>query len=347
MANINRQNNYYRAPKIALFLVAFVVFLSTVQAQNEGQYTHFMFNRLSYNPAYAGSSGNIEATILYRSQWMGLKLQAPTPGGDPGSKPTDMLFSFDMPVRWLHGGIGLNFTSEKVGYHQNNTIALDYAFRIFWGPGNLSAAIEADLQSYKFNAEELRGFDDLSGDPGTPSGSTSDPLVNGQNTSDFLVDVSTGLYYQIPGQLYVSLSVKNLLGARSETLNLKNVRTFYLMGGYEYTFPYNPSLKVKPSVLLKSANFSVFQADFAVLLDYENIFWAGLGYRWGDSFNFLAGVNFLKIMQAGIAYDLTTSKLGFGNGRSIGSLELYLNLAFQVSVPKRPPTVSGNTLYLR
>ncbi len=334
-------------PKITSFLVLFVLFLSTVQAQNEGQYTHFMFNRLSYNPAYAGSSGNIEATILYRNQWIGLKLQPSVAGGEAGSTPTDLLFSFDMPVRWLHGGIGLNFTSEKVGFHNNTSIALDYAFRIFWGAGTLAAAVEADLQNYKFNASNLVGGDDMTGDPGNPVSSTSDPLVNGRDLSDFLIDLSTGIYYQVPGQYYLSLSVKNLLGAKSDELNLQNSRNIYLMGGYEYTFPYNPSLKLKPSALLKTSNFSVFQIDLACLLDYENIFWGGIGYRWGDAVSFMAGVNFLKIMQAGVAYDLTTSKLGFANGRSIGSLELYLNLAFQVSVPKRPPTVSGNTLYLR
>lgn len=329
------------------FLVVFVLFLSTVQAQNEGQYTHFMFNRLSYNPAYAGSSGDIQATVLYRNQWMGLQLQPSVPNGEAGSTPTDILFSFDMPVRWLHGGIGLNFTSEKVGFHQNTSIAIDYAFRIFWGPGNLSAAIEADLQNYQFKTGELRGYDDMSGDPSNPAGSSSDPLVNGQDASEFLVDLSTGLYYQIPGQLYASLSVKNLLGAKSSELNLQNVRTLYLMAGYEYTFPYNPSLKLKPSVLFKTANFSVFQGDLALLLDYENIFWGGLGYRFGDAFSFMAGVNFLKIMQVGVAYDLTTSKLGFGHGRSIGSIELYLNIHFQIPTKKRAPTVSGNTLYLR
>lgn len=341
------QNGKLITPKIVSFLVAIVVFSSSVQAQNEGQYTHFMFNRLSYNPAYAGSSGNISATVLYRSQWIGLKLQPPVPGGEAGSVPTDLLFSFDMPVRWLHGGIGLNFTSEKIGYHQNTTIALDYAFRIFWGPGNLSAALEVDLQNYQFNTSNLYGGDDLGGDPSNMSATSGDPLVNGDDVNDFLIDFSTGLYYQVPGQFYVSLSVKNLLASKSDVLNMQNTRTLYLMGGYEYTFPYNPSLKLKPSILLKTANFSVFQADFACLLDYENIFWGGLGYRWGDAVTFLAGVNFLKIMQVGIAYDLTSSRLGFANGRSIGSLELYLNAAFQISVPKRPPTVSGNTLYLR
>lgn len=334
-------------PKIAAFLVVMMLFLSSVTAQNEGQYTHFMFNRQSYNPAFAGSSGNISATILYRKQWMGLQLQAPTANGDAGSTPTNILFTFDMPVKILHGGIGVSFTSEKVGYHDNTILGIDYAFRIFWGAGTLSAGIEADLQNYKFKTSSLYGEGDMSGDPTNPINSANDPLVSKQDVSDFLIDVSTGIYYQVPSKFYVGLAAKNLLAAKSDQLNVENTRTCYLMGGYEYTFPYNPSLKLKPSVLVKTANFSLFQADFACLLDYENIFWGGLSYRWGDAVNFLAGVNFLKVMQVGVAYDLTTSKIGFANGRSCGSLEIYLNAAFQISVPKRPPTVSGNTLYLR
>lgn len=329
------------------FLVIMLLFLSAAQAQNEGQYTHFMFNRLSYNPGFAGSSGNISATALYRNQWMGLTLQAPTPGGDAGSTPTNILFTFDMPVSWLHGGIGLNFTSDKYGYHNNTTFGIDYAFRIFWGAGTLAAGIEANLQNYSFNTSSLVGGDDMPGTPGASAGSSSDPLVNGQDASEFLIDVSTGIYYQVPSLYYVGLSVKNLLGSHSDVLNVTNNRTLYIMGGYEYTFPYNPSFKLKPSTLIKSANLSVFQADLACLLDYENVFWGGLSYRFGDAVNFLAGVNVLQMVKVGVAYDLTTSKLGFGNGRSFGSVEIFVNGYFQITVPKKPPTVSGNTLYLR
>ena len=340
MAKINIQKRNHWAPKLVSFLVIMMLFLNVATAQNEGQFTHFMYNRLSYNPAYAGSSGGISGTLLYRNQWMGLKLQAATPGGEAGSTPTDILFSFDMPVKWLHGGVGVNFISEEIGFHKNNSLAIDYAFRIFWGPGNLSAAIEANLYSYQFASSNLTGHD------------PNDPLINAQDESDFVVDFSTGLYYQVPGLFYVSLSVKNLLASRSEAFNMNNVRTFYLMGGYEYTFPYNPSFKIKPSALLKSGDMSIVQLDLACLLDYENTFWAGLGYRGlgvsrTESFNFLAGINFLKIMQFGVAYDLPMSKLSFGSGRAFGSLEFYVNANFQIDIPKRPPTVSGNTLYLK
>lgn len=324
-----------------------VLFLSTANAQMDGQYTHFMYNRLSYNPAYAGSSGDISLTALYRNQWMGLTLQAPTPDGDPGSTPKNILFSFDMPVSWLHGGLGLVINSEQVGYHDNLCIDLDYAFRIFWGPGNLSAAIGLNLYNLKFDTGQLYGDDDLPGDPYGTASASGDPLVDGRAESDFIFDLSTGLYYQMPGKWYVSFSAKDLLGAKSEAFNFHNVRTFYLMGGYEYHFPYNPSFTLKPSVLLKSSALVHYQADIACLLDYENVFWAGLSYRWGDAFNLLAGVNFMKYLQVGVSYDLTTSRMGFGNGRSIGSAEIYLNGSFQIHVPKRPPTVSGNTIMLR
>jgi len=327
------------------------MFLSFAVAQNEGQYSHFMFNQLSYNPAYAGSQGALSFSVLYNNQWMGLNLQAPTPELEAGVTPTNYLASFDMPVTFLHGGIGLLFNSESIGYHNNTTINIDYAFRIYWGRGNLAAGIEANLYNFSFNTENLRGMDDLTGDPGNPVGSSGDPTVNGQANSEFMLDFATGLYYQVPGEYYLSLSVKNLLASHSETLQWRNARTLYLMGGYEYAFPYNPSFKLKPHVMAKTADFSVFQAEASLLLDYESLFWGGLGYRLGDAVIFLAGVNWnfsnLNWLRVGVSYDLTTSQLGFAKtGRSFGSLEVFLNGTFRIIVPDRPPTVSRTTRFL-
>lgn len=327
------------------------LFLSFANAQNEGQYTHFMFNQLSYNPAYAGSQGALSFSLLYNNQWMGLDLQSSTPDVEAGVTPTNYLASFDMPVTFLHGGIGLLFNSESIGFHSNTTINLDYAFRIYWGRGNLAAGIEANLYNFSFNTENLRGAEDLTGDPTNPSSSSGDPSISGQEVSEFMIDFATGLYYQVPGEYYISLSVKNLLASHSEALAWTNARTLYLMGGYEYAFPYNPSFKLKPSFMAKTADFSTFQAEAALLLDYESAFWGGLGYRLGDAFTFLAGVNWnfsnLNWLRIGVAYDITASQLGFGKvGRSFGSLEFFLNGTFRIIVPDRPPTVSRTTRFL-
>lgn len=310
-----------------------------------------MFNQLSYNPAYTGSSGALSFSLLYNNQWMGLDLQAPTATVQAGVTPTNILASFDMPVTWLHGGIGLTFNSEQIGYHNNTTINLDYAFRIYWGRGNLAAGVEMNLYNFSFDTKNLVGISDLTGDPVNPVGQAGDPVVNGQMVSEFMVDVSTGLYYQVPSEYYVGLSVKNLLASHSDQLAFSNARTLYLIGGYEYTFPYNPAFKLKPSLMAKTANFSTVQAEAALLLDYENFFWAGLGYRLADAFTFLAGVNWnfanLNWLRVGVAYDLTTSTLGgFKSGRSFGSLEIFVNGTFRIIVPKDPPTVSRTTRFL-
>ena len=336
---------------MASFFVMTALFLSVATAQNEGQYTHFMYNQLSYNPAYAGSTGALSFSLLYNNQWMGLRLQAPTAEAEAGVTPTNYLASFDMPVNWLHGGIGLTFNSESIGYHKNTTVNIDYAFRIYWGRGNLAAGVELNLYNFAFNTENLMGISDFTGDPSNPVSHAGDPAISGQDASEFLVDVATGLYYQVPSEYYISLSVKNLLASKSDALAYKNARTLYLMGGYEYTFPYNPSFKLKPHAMAKTADFSTFQAEAALLLDYENLFWGGFGYRLNDAFPALAGVNWnfsnLNWLRVGVAYDLTTSALGgFKNGRSFGSLEIFVNGTFRIIVPKTPPTVSRTTRFL-
>lgn len=320
--------------KLSLLVMA-LGFSCVVMAQQEPQFSQYMFNRMSYNPGYAGSSGSICATAMYRNQWMGFKLDAPTSGKETGSTPTDILFTFDMPVKFLHGGLGFTFVSDKIGYHDNIEVALDYAFRMFWGEGNLSAGIEVDLLNSSIDLGQLYGSDE-----------TPDPLLTGKEVSAMLIDGAVGIYYQVPGKYYLGLSVKNLLGAHSDVIKFTNARTVYAMGGYEYTPSMAPSLRIKPSALLKTANFSYFQADLSCLLDYRNAFWGGLGYRIQDAIYVLAGVQWKKL-RVGASYDLTTSRLGsFKPGRSMGSLELYLRFCFKVVVPQKPPTAYGNTIYL-
>lgn len=331
---------------LALLVVTIGVSYATM-AQQEAQFTQFMFNRLSYNPAYAGSSGSICAMVLYRNQWLGLSLDKPAPDKEAGSTPVDYLFSFDMPVKFLHGGIGLTVDVDKIGYRNNISASIDYAFRMYWGPGNLAAAIEANLYSNTFDYSNLVGYDDLSGNYSDPVSAAGDPtLSSSKEESDFLFDVSTGLYYQVPGLFHLGVSVKNLLASKSDVLKFQNSRVVYLMGGYDYTLPFNPSFKLKPSLLAKTANFSTFQVDIACLLDYQNTVWGGLEYRINDAVAILGGVSWKKL-QLGLSYDLTTSRMGtFKSGRSQGTLEVYLRYCFKVVIPQKAPSVYRNTRYL-
>lgn len=318
--------------KLSLFVIALV--FSCVAMAQEPQFSQYMFNRMSYNPGYAGSSGSICAALMYRNQWLGLHLDAPNANAKAGSTPQDVLFTFDMPVKFLHGGLGLNVVKDMIGYHDNISASLDYAFRMFWGEGNLSAGAEVSLMSSKLDKASI-----IAEDP-------NDPVLAGLGESATLIDAGVGIYYQVPGKYYVGVSVKNLLGAHSDEIMFTNARTAYAMGGFEYVPSSAPSVRIKPSALLKTDNLSYFQADLTCLIDYRNAFWGGLGYRVQDAVYALAGIHWKKL-QVGVSYDFTTSRLGaYKFGRSKGSIELYMKFCFKVVVPRKPNTSYGNTIML-
>lgn len=348
----SHRTNVYKMKKFLTITLLLFGFSSISIAQQEPQFTQYMLNRLSYNPGVAGASGSMCGMLMYRNQWLGLKLDAPEPGGTSGKTPTDYMFSFDSPVKFLHGGIGLSVYQEEVGYHSNLSAALDYAFRMYWGPGNLAAGIEASLYNMKFKTSDLQGPDDLSGHSGVSGTSTNDPAINNAGESDMLIDMSVGLFYQVPGSYYIGASVKDLLAAKSSVFNYANARTLYIMGGYEYYIPANPSFKLKPGILLKAADFNIFAYEASCLLDYRNAFWGGINMRGGinklnlDAVSLLGGFNWHKL-KLGIAYDLTISALGgYKYGRSVGTAELYLQYCFRIIIPQKPPSIYRNTRYL-
>lgn len=313
-------------------LVMAMGFSCVAMAQEEPQFSQYMFNRMSYNPGYAGSTGSICVTLMYRNQWMGFGLD-PTPYGKTGTTPKDILFTFDAPIKFLHGGIGLSFTSDKIGFHDNTVLAADYAFKMNWGNGSLSAGLEFELLSSKLDKNGLWAPED-------------DPLVSNLGESATLIDGGVGAYYQVPGKYYLGFSVKNLLAAHSDVIYFQNARTLYIMGGYEYTPATSPSLRIKPSALIKTADLSTFQADLTCMFDYRNAFWGGLGYRVQDAIYVMAGVRWKK-MRLGVSYDFTTSKIGaYKPGRSDGSVEVFLKFCPKIVTPRKPTTAHGNTIWL-
>ncbi len=57
------------------FLIPFLFIGMALQglfAQQDAQYTQYMYNTMSVNPAYAGSRGQLSFAGLYRAQWIGL-----------------------------------------------------------------------------------------------------------------------------------------------------------------------------------------------------------------------------------------------------------------------------------
>ncbi|MBP3254566.1 MAG: PorP/SprF family type IX secretion system membrane protein [Bacteroidales bacterium] len=327
-----------------LFVISILMLFScvcfTAQAQQEPHFTQYMFNRLSYNPAYAGSNGAVCFTGFFRNQWMGLSLTDASGKSTGASSGETMNVSFDMPVNFLHGGIGATVISDKIGYWDNIYAKFDYAFRIQLPTGNLAIGLEGQMFNASLDKTKLHGSDEI-GEDDKPK-PTLDPVIQSLGEDDMLFDLGLGVYYQVPGKVYLGAAMSKLLQTKSDKLKWQDRRFYYVIAGYEWAVPDFPSWRILPSALLKTdfQSSSSYQLDASVLIEYEHKFWGGLSYRIDDAIMLLTGFSY-KDFKIGLSYDVPTSRV---STQASGSLEVFVRYCFRIDPSPNPPTRYNNTI---
>ncbi|WP_147678516.1 PorP/SprF family type IX secretion system membrane protein [Algibacter pacificus] len=285
--------------KLCALLMFFFTFSKEGQAQQDPQYTQYMYNTMSVNPGYAGSRGIFSVTGLHRSQWVGIT-----------GAPQTQTLGIESPVT-DKVGLGFNIVNDKLGPSQE--VYLD---------GNFSYSIPTTLHSnLYFGLKAGLRFLDVDFSKGTAS-QQNDPNLENIN-SKFLPTVGLGVYYDFDSRWYVGLSVPNLLTTkhydRFEQAVAKERLHVYLIGGY--VFDINRNIQFKPAVLAKAVSGSPLSVDGSANFLFNNTLTLGVGYRWGDSVGALAGFQVNEGLFIGYAYDYTTSGL---NAVTSGSHEIML-----------------------
>jgi type IX secretion system PorP/SprF family membrane protein len=256
-------------------------------AQQDPQFSQFMFNKLSVNPAYAGASDAICGTLLYRDQWDKF----------PGAPKTAVL-ALDAPVPVLHGGVGLNLMNDIIGNEKTVVADVSYAYRMYLGTGNLAFGIKAGMLQKSF-IESFHPSQD------------NDPAIPKPGTSALVPDFSGGAYYNTKS-LYFGVSMTHMAaptlkydaGSLSQ-IRLALARHYYIMAGYNYEI--DPKLTLKPSILIKS-DPTTPQFDLNLNLLYNNFVWGGVSYRYKDAIVAMVGFEYNNL-KFGYAFDVTTSNI--------------------------------------
>jgi len=300
-----------------LFTLLFsLIAVSLVFGQQEAQFSQNMFNQLSFNPAYAGVRKAICATGLYRQQWMGFE----DPEGNSVS-PRTYLVSLDLPVRILHGGMGVTIYNDEIGFERNIGAKISYAYRINIGRGNLAFGGMVGFQDKSVDFSKFKLLDD------------GDPVFSSKGKeSVFLTDYAGGLYYTIPQKFYAGVSASQLSQA-SGTLGsteIENKTHYYLMTGYNFSVPGGAGLVISPSLLVKT-DMNSAQYDINTLLIFNEKYWGGLSYRVQDAVAVILGMQ-VKAFRIGYAYDITLSHLG--NAGTGGSHEVMVGYCFKIELEK-------------
>lgn len=291
-----------------LFLFAIV---EGLYAQQDAQYTQYMFNTLSVNPAYAGSRGQLSIAALYRSQWIGLD-----------GAPTTQTLNLHSPIRNSRLGYGISVFNDEIGDGVVQETYFDavvsYTIDVSLD-GKLSFGLKAGGNLLNLDFEGLRQV-----------GVVTESLNTDNIENRFSPNFGLGLYYHT-NKFYAGLSAPNIL----ETEHFDNSRTdansvsflsaerinFYLITGY--VFDLNSKLKFKPALLTKAVGGAPLQVDVSASFLFNDKFSFGAAYRWDAAISALAGFQISDQLMLGLAYDRETTELG-GTQFNDGSFEVFL-----------------------
>jgi type IX secretion system PorP/SprF family membrane protein len=289
--------------KTGLSLGLFLSISFLANAQHESQYTHFAFNRMAYNPAYAGSKEDLTVGALYRHQWAGIE-----------GAPRTINATVHTPFFNKKCGAGLMIYGDKIGITNTMSVAFDYNYKIKMGNGTLSMGVRAEGE---YGSMDLSSAD--------PSDAVDNLITTtAANPTRVSPNFGGGMYFSNQ-KFYVGASVPRIFKNHlySNFPDGRDVRTAYLTGGV--ILPVGTKVKLMPSAMA-SVNFSApWQYDFNLNAIFMNTLWIGGSYRVNDSFDALIQYQLNGQTRFGMSYDFTTSAL---KKSSNGSLEVMIEHTF-------------------
>jgi type IX secretion system PorP/SprF family membrane protein len=281
-------------------LVLVFMFFSVIGfAQQDSQYTQYMYNTITINPAYAGTNGILTIFGLHRSQWVGLD-----------GAPTTNTISINTPLNNEHLGLGVSIVNDKIGPIVENAISADLSYSIRTSDTfKLSFGIKATANLFNLDINKL----DIRN-----QGDAQFQNLDGK----FSPNIGAGLYWY-SDKAYIGLSVPAFIQTNryddEDVAVFKEKINYYFIAGY--VFDIDPTIKFKPAVLTKLVQGAPLQVDVSGNFMFNEKFTLGLGYRWSASISAMAGFQVTDGIYLGYAYDHETTRL---QKYSSGSHEVFL-----------------------
>lgn len=296
---IVRSKHILQIVLVCLFAFGFY----TVEAQKEPQYTQYMYNIGSFNPAYVGSVATPEIAALYRAQWIDI----------PGA-PRTIRIGANLPMSNGKHGFGLNVVNDQLGPVTQTYFDLSYSFQV-----NLSAetylSFGLDVGGSALNVDFSKGTFENPGEP-----------LNNQMISNFYPTIGAGLF-MYSDDWYLGASAPNFLTEgiyNDEVATVVDDRLqFNFIGGY--VFGLSDNLKFKPAFLINAISGNPININASANFLISDKFTAGVSYRINNAFSGLAGFQVAPSTFIGYSYDYNTNLLGdFNNGSHEVIIKFYL-----------------------
>lgn len=268
-------------------MVLLVTLQASLRAQQDPQFTQYMFNTLYYNPGFAGVEGVTKLTAIHRSQWLGYQ---PTFGG--GGAPTTQIVSLSAPIFKINSGFGAYILNDKLGPQNNLEAQATYAYHLGIKESKLSFGIRAGLYSQTINFNQYKATD------------PNDPLLNATGKeSQIRPDLSAGVYFR-KEKYYIGASFNHLIKSTFDFgMSQRNALKshVYLTGGYYYDLNFDVRFQF---VGLVQSDFTKTTFNVGGIAYLKDTMWGGLSFRQSEAAILMLGYSLLKDKSLKLGYSL-------------------------------------------
>ena len=297
-----------------LVCTAFLLWGTTLRAQQELQYTQFMFNKMGYNPGFAGSFQSPTLVAVYRQQWMGID-----------GAPNVQALSYNQPLLNNRVGVGGNLVRASYGITRTLTFDVAYCYRIPVRQGYLGIGLQASLRHLYQNWTDERLITSRPDDPAVPL----------EPKGKLLPNFGVGLFYNGP-HWFAGLAAPRLVSNNidfAENGGVLSRETQHLNGMAGAVFNISEDIEFTPQVLIKFVSNAPFDADINMSVMLKQKFYGGLTYRTGgesngagESLDALLGMQVTENLFFCLSYDIGLTQLRkFNNGSIEATARWWFN----------------------
>lgn len=302
--------------RIIFISLTIICFGNILKGQQDAMFTHYMYNTLWLNPAYAGTRDAFTITGIHRSQWVGFE-----------GAPIDQTITMHTPFFNGKMGAGLSILNDKIGPTKSTIVALDLDYQVKLSKkSKLSFGLKglANIYSNSLNTLELDNQNDM---------------AFAENTQRVLPNLGAGIYYYRE-RFYVGFSSPKLLENKlstgvSGTLSKEQRHYFFIMGT---VFDLGKNLKLKPTFFIKATESAPIEGDVTANFLIKDKFIIGAMYRTGDAVGVLLGYNFTEQFTLGYSFDWsmanTTGKYNSGSHEIMLRYDLISKQKAKIKSPR-------------
>lgn len=305
--------------KLLFLSLGLTTFGANVFGQQDMALTHFIFNKMNFNPGATAIDEGICGTLIYRNQW-----------DKVNGAPNSFILNVEGDItRWLPIKAGITAYHDEIGFTRQSNAALNVAYPLTLSPGTLQIGVGLGMQNIGMDPTWV------------PPSTINDPsLPTAFGSTQF--DMNFGIYFKGLAGYYAGISSTHLTAPSfeadgSQVAGSPNpiydaARHYYIMGGYKYGLSSGDD--IDGNVLVETDMIKTSASINARYL-WQNKAYGGLTYRTSDEVGVMLGADIMKMMNnwtkaaprfiIGYSYDFTINKL---SSISTGSHEIMLKYCY-------------------